>query len=130
MRRLMNLGRAAPKAAAYALVVTASAVASSGCFLDNDVKDSTCTPDDPSIDLNDDCAFRDSIGPQIDNPDCQCSPDTPVDPGVTWEEAFTVMTDDNKGACSLAACHGEEASAANGIFLPKSDALRFYHTLS
>lgn len=111
------------------LVAAIAAAVTSGCFLDNDVKDASCTPDDPSIDLNDDCAYQDSLGPQINNPDCTFLEDTPVNAGVTWEDAFGVLTDDAKGQCSLPACHGDESTAANAIFLPKNDPDRFWQTL-
>lgn len=112
-----------------ALVLSACAVLASGCFLDNDVTDASCTPSDPDITLNDDCPYQQSRGPQIDNPKCETREDSALS-GTDWQEVFGIFLAPDKGNCSAAACHGEEASAANGIYLPSDNEILFYDTLT
>jgi hypothetical protein len=119
-----------PSALAVALFTCGiSGVATSGCFLDNDVSDASCTPDDPDITLNDDCPYQQSRGPQIDNPKCETKFDSAQGP-ATWQEVFGIFLAPDKGNCSATACHGVEASAANGIYLPSDDEITFYENLT
>lgn len=109
--------------------LSALLLASSGCFLDNDVADASCTPSDPDITLNDDCPFQQSRGPQIAKGTCQTREDS-AQSGTTWQEVFGIFQAADKGNCSAAACHGDQASAALGIWLPANDEQQFYETLT
>ncbi len=100
----------------------------SGCFLDNDVMDASCTPSDPDITLNDDCPFQQSRGPQIKKGTCKPQFDS-AQSATTWQDVFTIFVAPDKGNCSAAACHGVEASAAFGVFLPQNSEQIFYDTL-
>ena len=112
-----------------ALGAAALVLSTAGCFLDNDVSDASCTPSDPDITLNDDCPYQQSRGPQIDNPACATKEDAATT-ATSWQDVFGIFLDSSKGNCSAAACHGEENSAALGIYLPADDELKFYETLT
>jgi hypothetical protein len=102
--------------------------ATSGCFLDNDVMDASCTPDGPDINLNSDCPYEEGKGPQLPQTACETVLEAPQS-NPTWIDVFGLLTDQSQGNCSGGNCHGIEASAGGGIFLPDTDPNAFYQNL-
>jgi hypothetical protein len=117
-----------------ALVTAGVTLAALGC--NNDVMDASCTPDDPDITIDDDCPYQQARGPQIPKLGCRDQrkkalpggKEEPSTPRV-WQEVVAIFNDKNTGNCTHGGCHGDEATAAWGIWLPAADPVRFYDTL-
>lgn len=107
-----------------AVVASFSALAS-GCA--NDALDASCTPDEPSIDLNDDCIY---VNGQVAVQPAPCEPyDGEIPAAPAWEETFSILTAPERGNCSADYCHGEQDTAELGIWLPQGNRDTFYETL-
>jgi hypothetical protein len=114
--------------AGLAALAVALATTGMGCFLDNDVMDASCTPDGPDINLNSDCPYEEGKGPQLPQQACEAKFPS-AQTTVTWTDVFGLFTDAGRGNCSAGNCHGIEAAAGGGIFLPADDPNIFYQSL-
>jgi len=47
--------------------------------------------------------------------------------GASWEWVYSILAD--HGGCTSAACHGQQATAALGVYLPEIDPQQFFYTL-
>lgn len=103
------------------------ALGAGGC--QNDVLDAYCTPESPDITLDEDCPYSNGRGPQVK--ETACPPVTgEVTGNADWIDVFSMFIAPDRGNCSSAACHGDEATAALQIFLPAGDQQRFFQTLT
>src|SRR5262245_62830588 len=89
--------------------------------------DGHCTPDAPDITQDDGCPFQSAQGPQVK--EAECPPAPAQCNGTDWDAVFSLLADKTRGNCSAPGCHGDEKTAALGIFLPGTDEQRFYQTL-
>ena len=77
--------------------------------------DSTCTPDEPSIDESEDCIRANGRGPLLGAECDAIQEEAGSDP--TWAEVEAVLTDETRGSCTLNSlgCHGEPGGGISGI---------------
>ena len=94
----------------------------------NDTLDAECTPDSPDHTLDEDCPYQQSLGPQPRPIKCDFQQEW-AGQEVGWVDVFAIFTDRNRGQCSLGGCHGVEATAQLGIYLPEKDPHTFYNNL-
>jgi len=95
----------------------------------NDVKDAQCTPDAFEFGLDEDCPYKAAQGPQVPTVGCELTTDEP-ELAPSWLEVFETLRDVGQGNCSDSGCHGDENTAALGIWLPSDDPSGFYDALT
>jgi hypothetical protein len=99
---------------------------STGCA--NDAMDASCTPDSPSIDLDDDCIY---VNGQVAITPKPCEPyDGELPAAPPWEDVFSLLNSAQQGNCSADYCHGVQDTAADGIWLPAGNRDTFYEALT
>jgi hypothetical protein len=114
-----------------AVALAVAGLFASGCFLDNDVLDASCTPGEPDITLNPDCPYQQSRGPQVPPGVCVAQQDA-ASATPSWTEVFNTLVRSDGGNCSAIGCHGGPSAdqAALGIWLPADKDDIFYETLT
>lgn len=111
----------------HTLIAVGCAVLLAACA--NDVKDAQCTPDEFEFGLDEDCPYKAAQGPQVPKVGCEVTYEE-AQLAPSWLEVFETLKDPALGNCSDAGCHGEETTAAVGIYLPGDDPAGFYDVLT
>jgi len=93
----------------------------------NDRRDAHCSPTTD----DDRCIYAgEGLGPKVDEEACPRVEGDAPSTCPSFDDVFTLFTDATRGGCVAGGCHGVEANAAVGIYLPSKDPDELYAALT